>query len=162
MVVNDSIAVFFPTFVQVFWCTLIPGNQNIIFWCKSWFFFKSHAQIFFFFKLFYHYNLCLYLQQKNGSNVNVLYSTPTCYLQSLNKADKTWTTKQDDFFPYAHRPHSFWTGYFTSRPTLKGMVRQTNNFLQVSTLFYGLDTLLKITKNKMKIKKNMQILYIQF
>ncbi|CAC5389067.1 MAN2B1 [Mytilus coruscus] len=66
------------------------------------------------------------------------YSTPSCYLQSLNNASKTWTTKQDDFFPYAHRPHSFWTGYFTSRPTLKGYVRQTNNFLQVCKQLDGL------------------------
>ncbi|CAG2204313.1 LAMAN [Mytilus edulis] len=78
------------------------------------------------------------LQQVNGSKVNVFYSTPSCYLQSLNNASKTWTTKQDDFFPYAHRPHSFWTGYFTSRPTLKCYVRQTNNFLQVCKQLDGL------------------------
>lgn len=78
------------------------------------------------------------LQQINGSMVNAFYSTPSCYLQSLNQANKTWTTKQDDFFPYAHRPHSFWTGYFTSRPTLKGYVRQTNNFFQVCKQLDGL------------------------
>ncbi|XP_076073575.1 lysosomal alpha-mannosidase-like [Mytilus galloprovincialis] len=77
-------------------------------------------------------------RQVNGSKVNAFYSTPSCYLQSLNNASKTWTTKQDDFFPYAHRPHSFWTGYFTSRPTLKGFVRQTNNFLQVCKQLDGL------------------------
>ena len=34
-------------------------------------------------------------------------------------------------FPYADGPDSFWTGYFTSRPALKGYVRQTSAFLQV-------------------------------
>nr|QHC34068.1 lysosomal alpha-mannosidase [Platynereis dumerilii] len=70
-------------------------------------------------------------QERNGVKVNAFYSTPQCYLLALNKANKTWTTKQDDFFPYAHRPYSFWTGYFTSRAALKDYVRKTNNFLQV-------------------------------
>jgi lysosomal alpha-mannosidase len=43
----------------------------------------------------------------------------------------TWTTKQDDFFPYPSDENSYWTGYFTSRPTLKFFERQGNNFLQV-------------------------------
>ncbi|XP_056018882.1 lysosomal alpha-mannosidase-like isoform X2 [Ostrea edulis] len=70
-------------------------------------------------------------QQKNGSKVNLLYSTPSCYLYQVNLANKTWPTKKDDFFPYAHLPHSYWTGFYTSRPNLKRYVRQTNNFLQV-------------------------------
>lgn len=63
--------------------------------------------------------------------MNLLYSTPSCYLYQLNRANKTWPTKSDDFFPYAHLPHAYWSGFYTSRPTLKGYVRQTNNFLQV-------------------------------
>jgi len=50
----------------------------------------------------------------------------------LNKAGRTWTSKTDDFFPYAHHPHGFWTGYFTSRPALKGFERHSNNILQVT------------------------------
>jgi hypothetical protein len=50
----------------------------------------------------------------------------------LNKADRTWTSKTDDFFPYADRPHAFWTGYFTSRIALKGYERHSNNILQVT------------------------------
>ena len=69
-------------------------------------------------------------QETTGSKVNIFYSTPACYLYSLNKANTTWSTKNDDFFPYAHRPHSFWTGYFTSRISLKDFVRRTNNYLQ--------------------------------
>ncbi|XP_044735005.1 lysosomal alpha-mannosidase-like isoform X1 [Chrysoperla carnea] len=69
--------------------------------------------------------------QKTGSNVNAFYSTPSCYLKSLNDANETWPTKTDDFFPYASDPHAFWTGYFTSRPTTKFFERQGNNLLQV-------------------------------
>ncbi|XP_062965767.1 lysosomal alpha-mannosidase isoform X2 [Cynocephalus volans] len=70
-------------------------------------------------------------QQANGSRVHVLYSTPACYLWELNKANLTWSVKQDDFFPYADGPHKFWTGYFSSRPALKRYERLSYNFLQV-------------------------------
>ncbi|XP_078091137.1 lysosomal alpha-mannosidase isoform X2 [Mustelus asterias] len=70
-------------------------------------------------------------QQSNGSDVNVFYSTPSCYLYQLNKANLTWSVKSDDFFPYADGAHMFWTGYFTSRPALKRYERLSNNFLQV-------------------------------
>ena len=63
--------------------------------------------------------------------LNLLYSTPSCYLKSLEESGVRWPTKSDDFFPYASDPHAYWTGYFTSRPTLKGMIRYGNNFLQV-------------------------------
>ncbi|KAL4648547.1 lysosomal alpha-mannosidase [Arapaima gigas] len=70
-------------------------------------------------------------QQSQGSKVNVLYSTPSCYLQGLHQANLTWSVKTDDFFPYADGPHDFWTGYFTSRPALKRYERLSNSLLQV-------------------------------
>ena len=71
-------------------------------------------------------------KQASGSNVNVIYSTPSCYLEALKNSGYTFPTKSDDFFPYASDPNTYWTGFFTSRPTFKGYVRQTNNFLQTS------------------------------
>nr|XP_051693807.1 lysosomal alpha-mannosidase isoform X3 [Oryctolagus cuniculus] len=70
-------------------------------------------------------------EQANGSCVHVLYSTPACYLWELNKANLSWSLKEDDFFPYADGPHQFWTGYFSSRPALKRYERVSYNFLQV-------------------------------
>ncbi|XP_064633968.1 lysosomal alpha-mannosidase-like [Lineus longissimus] len=80
-------------------------------------------------------------RQSKGSKINLLYSTPTCYLYALNQANYTWPTKTDDFFPYAPGPHIYWTGYFTSRPALKYYVRQTNSFLQACK---QLDTLAQL------------------
>ncbi|XP_006819382.1 lysosomal alpha-mannosidase-like, partial [Saccoglossus kowalevskii] len=68
--------------------------------------------------------------KENETKVHVLYSTPSCYTYNVNKAGIKWSTKSDDFFPYANSPHSFWSGYFTSRPALKRYVRQSNNWLQ--------------------------------
>lgn len=62
--------------------------------------------------------------------VNAFYSTPTIYTNAKHAANFTWTTKSDDFFPYASLPHVVWSGYFTSRPALKGYVRTSSNFLQ--------------------------------
>ncbi len=62
----------------------------------------------------------------------MFYSTPSCYLYALNKANLSWTSKTDDFFPYAQEPHAVWTGYFTSRAALKGYERYSNNILQVA------------------------------
>lgn len=61
------------------------------------------------------------LQAKEGSKVHAFYSTPSCYLKALNEAGISWPSKTDDFFPYASDPHAYWTGYFTSRPALKGI-----------------------------------------
>ncbi|XP_062292629.1 lysosomal alpha-mannosidase [Scomber scombrus] len=68
--------------------------------------------------------------QTNGSKINVLYSTPSCYLQELHRANLTWALKTDDFFPYADDSHDLWTGYFTSRPALKRYERISNSNLQ--------------------------------
>ncbi|PON50482.1 Glycoside hydrolase [Trema orientale] len=55
--------------------------------------------------------------------VNALYSTPSLYTDAKHAADEKWPLKTDDFFPYADHPNAYWTGYFTSRPGLKGYVR---------------------------------------
>ena len=62
-------------------------------------------------KLILHVNA----RQKNGSKFHLFYSTPSCYLKAVNGHKMKYTTKSDDFFPYASDPHAYWTGYFTSR-----------------------------------------------
>jgi lysosomal alpha-mannosidase len=84
--------------------------------------------------------VCRYVnaEQIKNSSVNVFYSTPSCYLKAVHDAGQTWTTKYDDFFPYASDPHSYWTGYYTSRPTLKRFERLGNNFLQVLHVYFAI------------------------
>ncbi|OTF77929.1 lysosomal alpha-mannosidase precursor-like protein [Euroglyphus maynei] len=65
-----------------------------------------------------------------GQGVRAFYSTPSCYAHALYESNRTWTTKTDDFFPYASDEHAYWTGYFTSRPAIKRMERMGNNLLQ--------------------------------
>ncbi|XP_071709987.1 alpha-mannosidase At3g26720 isoform X1 [Rutidosis leptorrhynchoides] len=60
--------------------------------------------------------------------VNALYSTPSIYTDAKNAANETWPLKTDDFFPYADKANTYWTGYFTSRPTFKGYVRTMSSY----------------------------------
>ncbi|KAJ0111521.1 hypothetical protein Patl1_01315 [Pistacia atlantica] len=55
--------------------------------------------------------------------VNAIYSTPSIYTDAKHAANEAWPLKTDDYFPYADRVNAYWTGYFTSRPALKGYVR---------------------------------------
>lgn len=65
--------------------------------------------------------------------INLVYSTPSCYLKNIHKqAQVSWPVKLDDFFPYADAHNSYWTGYFTSRPGLKYQIVMGNNFLQAA------------------------------
>lgn len=70
-------------------------------------------------------------QQSNESAINIFYSTPSCYLKAVHDEKLSYSVKDDDFFPYASDPHSYWTGYFTSRPTIKFYERMGNNYMQV-------------------------------
>uniref|UniRef100_A0A6V7QUP3 Alpha-mannosidase n=1 Tax=Ananas comosus var. bracteatus TaxID=296719 RepID=A0A6V7QUP3_ANACO len=65
---------------------------------------------------------------KDG-RVNALYSTPSIYTDAKHAANESWPLKTDDFFPYADHANAYWTGYFTSRPALKGYAARQLEFL---------------------------------
>uniref|UniRef100_A0A0X3NSR3 Alpha-mannosidase n=1 Tax=Schistocephalus solidus TaxID=70667 RepID=A0A0X3NSR3_SCHSO len=72
------------------------------------------------------------LQVTAGSNVNLLYSSPTCYTKAVNlefNRQGTMPSRGGDFFPYASSGSAYWTGYFTSRPALKYFIRQSSALL---------------------------------
>ncbi|XP_041448156.1 LOW QUALITY PROTEIN: lysosomal alpha-mannosidase-like [Drosophila obscura] len=74
---------------------------------------------------------------------HVFYSTPGCYLNALHQTLATWPNKTQDFFPYASGSNSFWTGYYTSRPTQKRFERDGNHILQTAkqlSVFAGLSS----------------------
>ncbi|KAI3671466.1 hypothetical protein L1987_87204 [Smallanthus sonchifolius] len=64
---------------------------------------------------------------KDG-RVNALYSTPSIYTDAKYAETNTWPLKKDDYFPYASDINAYWTGYFTSRPGLKGYVRMLSGY----------------------------------
>ncbi|KAK6112469.1 Glycosyl hydrolases 38 C-terminal domain family protein [Brugia pahangi] len=66
-----------------------------------------------------------------SAKINIFYSTPSCYLRALKESHPKLPKKLDDFFPYASADHSYWTGFFTSRPTFKAFIRQSSALLQL-------------------------------
>lgn len=60
--------------------------------------------------------------------VQALYSTVLDYTMAKLSENVTYVSKTDDLFPYAYAPHHFFTGYFTSRATLKRYVRTVSSY----------------------------------
>ncbi|XP_077497608.1 lysosomal alpha-mannosidase-like [Amblyomma americanum] len=69
---------------------------------------------------------------KEGPPVHVVHSTPACYVEALHEAIRSWPSFTGDLLPYADQPGRSWTGFYTTRPNLKMMVRYANGFLQAS------------------------------
>jgi len=75
-----------------------------------------------------------YTNLATGSHgFNMFYSTPQQYARTKLAYPITWPSKlpsDSDGFPYADGPHSYWTGYLTSRAALKGYVRSSSSTFQ--------------------------------
>jgi hypothetical protein len=71
----------------------------------------------------------------NQSRVHLLYSTPRNYMDAKLAQRTAWPLKppalpdglSTDQFPLANNPHWLWTGYFSSRPALKHLVRYASS-----------------------------------
>eukprot|EP01016_Furgasonia_blochmanni_P020637 TRINITY_DN2303_c0_g1_i16.p1 TRINITY_DN2303_c0_g1~~TRINITY_DN2303_c0_g1_i16.p1 ORF type:complete len:874 (-),score=283.75 TRINITY_DN2303_c0_g1_i16:239-2860(-) len=85
--------------------------------------------------------LMSYINNKAEYGVELIYSTPSIYLNEINKKSMTYEVKNDDFFPYADGPDAFWGGYFTSRSNSKGFIRDSGRRLQTYKKFLSLAAL---------------------
>uniref|UniRef100_A0A1I8FGD4 Alpha-mann_mid domain-containing protein n=1 Tax=Macrostomum lignano TaxID=282301 RepID=A0A1I8FGD4_9PLAT len=63
-------------------------------------------------------------------NLTAYYSSPDCYTKAVNDEGLAYAVKTGDFFPYASGPNSYWTGFYSSRPALKRLVRWASGHLQ--------------------------------
>ena len=59
--------------------------------------------------------------------VRAFYSTPSLYADAKLEAGRSYTKKTADFMPYAIFPHGYLTGFYSSRPGLKGYIRETSS-----------------------------------
>jgi lysosomal alpha-mannosidase len=69
-------------------------------------------------------------ERSNEYNMTIRYSTPSEYIKSIRQEKRQYSVKKDDFFPYSDYEHAMWTGYFTSRPAIKGFVKDFSRFAQ--------------------------------
>uniref|UniRef100_A0A7E4WCA8 Alpha-mannosidase n=1 Tax=Panagrellus redivivus TaxID=6233 RepID=A0A7E4WCA8_PANRE len=99
-------------------------------------------------------NLIKVVRQK--TKYNIFYSTPSCYFKAIKEANQNWPNKTYDFMPYASSVDEYWTGYFTSKPALKGLVRQSSallNTIRQQTVFAQPKTLDEYNSPELKLEK---------
>ncbi|XP_027692053.1 epididymis-specific alpha-mannosidase isoform X1 [Vombatus ursinus] len=62
--------------------------------------------------------------------VTVEYATVSDYFRAIHDRNVTWNTRnQQDFLPYSTEPFQSWTGFYTSRSSLKGIARRGSSCL---------------------------------
>ncbi|XP_069877906.1 epididymis-specific alpha-mannosidase-like isoform X1 [Dipodomys merriami] len=62
--------------------------------------------------------------------VSVQYATLGEFFHTLHTLNATWSVRDHhDFLPYSSEPWQAWTGFFTSRSTLKGLARRASALL---------------------------------
>jgi lysosomal alpha-mannosidase len=89
-------------------------------------------------------------------NLTVQYSTPSIYLEAINKEGATYPTNEYDFLPYADHDSGYWTGYFTSRTALKGHTKYVGRYLQSVRTYFAL---LQYYSMSNYIKNNQQAIF---
>lgn len=96
-----------------------------------------------------------YVNTNMKGKMKLIYSTPSIYFDYVEKSNcKFEEYSNEDFFPYADNKHCYWTGYFTSRANLKGLVKQLGIYVSiVSKLLVELYMDDNDKKNKSNIKE---------
>jgi len=96
-----------------------------------------------------------YINSRPDFGVKFVYSTPKVYIDAIQKEKASYPVKTDDFFPYADNAHAFWTGYFTSRVSLKGFVKDFSRFTQAARKHISE---LKISNSSNTVRNNPKLI----
>lgn len=68
-----------------------------------------------------------YFNSHSKIGATLRYSTPSDYFDAVRANAQDWPTYSGDFIPYADELGAQWTGYFSTRPTLKARIRETSH-----------------------------------
>jgi len=71
---------------------------------------------------------------KNDMGIKMRYAFVSDYINAVNNLNKTWSVYKGDFFPYMDGDHSYWSGYYSSKPAFKTYLRQSDSHLQSSEM----------------------------
>ncbi|XP_064509349.1 epididymis-specific alpha-mannosidase isoform X2 [Pseudopipra pipra] len=79
-----------------------------------------------------------YINEHSGEfGVTVQYATVGDYFQAVYSRNLTWEIRNSqDFLPYSTEPFQAWTGFYTSRSTLKGIARRASSLLYAGESFF--------------------------
>jgi alpha-mannosidase II len=88
-----------------------------------------------------------YMNSKKEWNVHARFGTVQDYFNEVHSAmskfdqndvDGHFPVLSGDFFPYTDRNDEYWTGYFTTRPFLKGVSRDLEVYLRSAEILFTL------------------------
>jgi hypothetical protein len=66
--------------------------------------------------------------------INFFYSTPSKYFNAIRSSGVEFPHHTEiDFFPYSDMKLDYWTGFFTSRPYLKGISRDARIYINTAS-----------------------------
>ena len=88
---------------------------------------------------FYILDVAIELLNKDADFIgsNFRYSTPSEYLDAVMNANSNWTVRTNDMFPYNDEPKQQWTGFYTTRPNLKQIIRKLSQDYHASMQLYS-------------------------
>ena len=74
-----------------------------------------------------------YVNKNLNGKMKMIYSTPSQYFKSVLESGAEFEKHSNyDFFPYGDGPHCYWTGYFSTRPNTKGLIKQLGLYLNAA------------------------------
>ena len=95
-----------------------------------------------------------YVNNNMKGKMKMIYSTPSQYFDSVLKSGVKFDKHINyDFFPYADNAHCYWTGYFSSRANLKGLIKQLGLYINIINKL-----LFQIFMDKEIMKKNKKMI----
>jgi hypothetical protein len=95
-----------------------------------------------------------YVNNNMKGKMKMIYSTPSQYFNSVLKSGVKFDKHINyDFFPYADNAHCYWTGYFSSRANLKGLIKQLGLYINIINKL-----LFQIFMDKEIMKKNKKMI----
>lgn len=103
-------------------------------------------------------NLIQYMNEHYGDEYLFKYSTPSEYIDTIATLNVSWPTKYDDLFPYSSEAGEYWTGYFTSRANLKGLIRRVSSFTHATNSLFS-EVVLDQTTSETMLEKTLYAKY---
>ena len=92
------------------------------------------------------------------TGVIVQYATLNEFFTAVQSTNTTWPVwNGTDFHPYADRPFSYWSGYYSSRPALKWWCRVTEAFQRSAEVVNSLSILAGLRSSSEANKETMQV-----
>ena len=78
-----------------------------------------------------------YINTHNQANMQLRMSTPSEFIDALKSENIEWPVRYEDSIPYADSADDWWTGYFSSRPAAKQLLKDTSTLMSAESKLFS-------------------------